>query len=227
MKHIVLLSGAGVSAESGLSTFRDHGGLWDEFPIEEVATLKAWENNPKKVIEFYNLRREMCYEASPNAAHQLIADLEKKFSVSIITQNIDDLHERAGSSNVLHLHGKITNSRSSVTGKTYSLANGSHIKFGEKCPDGFLLRPDVVWFGEEVPNLLPASHVVKKADILLIIGTSLQVYPASSLVDYVSEECQKILIDPKEISSISNYKFEHIQRNATDGMKILYKRLIT
>lgn len=227
MKHIVVLSGAGVSAESGLSTFRDHGGLWDEFPIEEVATLKAWENNPKKVIDFYNLRRKMCYEASPNAAHQLIADLEKKFSVSIITQNIDDLHERAGSSNVLHLHGKITNSRSSVTGEKYSLTNGSHIEFGEKCQNGFLLRPDVVWFGEDVPNILKATKVVQNAEILVIIGTSLQVYPAASLADYVSEECQKFLIDPKDISSISNFKFEHIKRNATDGMKILYERLIT
>jgi NAD-dependent deacetylase len=221
MKRLVVLSGAGISAESGLSTFRDSNGLWDQFPIEEVATFEAWKKNPKKVNDFYNLRRENCYKASPNEAHEILADLEKKFRLNIITQNIDDLHERAGSKNVLHLHGLITNSRSSGTGEKYNIPKGKHISFGEKCPNGHLLRPDVVWFGEEVPNLVPASYILQKAEILLVIGTSLQVYPAASLIYEASKNSSKFVIDPNELNIPND--FYHIKKNAIKGMKEITK----
>ena len=221
MKRLVVLSGAGISAESGLSTFRDNNGLWDQFPIEEVATFEAWKKNPKKVNDFYNLRRENCYKASPNEAHEILADLEKKFKLNVITKNIDDLHERAGSKNVLHLHGLITNSRSSGTGEKYNIPKDKHISFGEKCPNGYLLRPDVVWFGEEVPNLVPASYILQKADILLVIGTSLQVYPAASLIYEASKNCSKFVIDPNELNIPND--FYHIKKNAIKGMKEITK----
>lgn len=221
MKRLVVLSGAGISAESGLSTFRDNNGLWDQFPIEEVATFEAWKKNPKKVNDFYNLRRENCYKASPNEAHEILADLEKKFKLNVITQNIDDLHERAGSKNVLHLHGLITNSRSSGTGEIYKISKGKHINFGDKCHDGQILRPDVVWFGEEVPNLHPASKIVQKAEILLVIGTSLQVYPAASLIYEASKNCSKFVIDPNELNIPND--FYHIKKNAIKGMKEITK----
>tara|TARA_B100001287_G_scaffold42180_1_gene31305 strand:+ start:70078 stop:70752 length:675 start_codon:yes stop_codon:yes gene_type:complete len=224
MKHLVVLSGAGISAESGLSTFRDNNGLWDQFPIEEVATFEAWKKNPKKVNDFYNLRRKNCYDAHPNKAHKILADLEKKFKVNIVTQNIDDLHERAGSKNVLHLHGLITNSRSSVTGKIYEIPRGKHIEYGEKCSDGHLLRPDVVWFGEEVPNLSSASKIIQKADILLIIGTSLQVYPAASLIHYCKKNCKKLIIDPDELNISTD--FFHIKKKAVEGMKEINRILL-
>ena len=224
MKHLVVLTGAGISAESGLSTFRDNNGLWDQFPIEEVATFNAWKKDPKKVNDFYNLRRKNCYEASPNQAHKMIAELQKKFTINVVTQNIDDLHERAGSKNVLHLHGLITNSRSSGTGEKYNIPKGKHIHFGNKCPNGYLLRPDVVWFGEDVPNLYPASKIVEKADILLVIGTSLQVYPAASLIHYSSKNCKKFVIDPDKLNIPSD--FSHIKSRAVDGMKEIVKILM-
>jgi len=198
MKKIVIFSGAGISAESGLSTFRDNGGIWDQYPIEEVATPEAWLKNPKKVNEFYNMRRKNCLEAEPNNAHNKIASLENRFDISIITQNIDDLHERAGSKNIIHLHVEIIKSRSSVTNETFHI-KGSKIKENELCPKGYPLRPHVVWFGEDVPNLTLATNLVNEADILVIIGTSLRVYPAANLIYQTNSKCMKYIIDPNEI----------------------------
>jgi len=224
MKKIVVFSGAGISAESGLSTFRDQGGLWDKYPIEEVATVDAWNANPEKVTDFYNLRRENCKDVKPNDAHRLIADLEKKYLVNIVTQNIDDLHERSGSTNVLHLHGQIMLARSWGTKKTYPIKNNDSIIYGDKCPDGFLLRPDVVWFGEAVPNMNKAAEIVSQADFFIIIGTSLQVYPAAGLVNLTSEKCEKFIIDPNEMINVNG--ISHIKLPATKGMKKVYKQLI-
>ena len=222
MKKIVVFTGAGISAESGLSTFRDHGGLWDEFPIEEVATINAWINNPKKVMDFYNLRRKNCLNAQPNMAHQNIKKLEKKFNVQIITKNIDDLHERAGSEKILHLHVEIMFSRSTKTGKRFRIKKD--LNYGDKCPDNFLLRPDVVWFGEAVPKMQEAYNIIYKANILIIIGTSLKVYPAADLINFVSENCKVYLIDPDPELNIS--KVTHIKKNAVSGTKELYEKLM-
>ena len=223
MKQLVILSGAGISAESGLSTFRDDGGLWDKYPVEEVATIQAWNNNPEKVTDFYNLRRDNCVAALPNKAHKLIAKLEKKFLVKIITQNIDDLHERAGSSDILHLHGEIVLARSCGTNKTFSIKKGNHLKYGDKCPEGYVLRPDVVWFGESVPNLIIASEIIKKTDILVVIGTSLQVYPAAGLIYDAPIKCKKFVIDPVKL--IIPKDFIHLKKPATKGMNELIKLL--
>jgi len=222
MKNIVVFTGAGISAESGLSTFRDHGGLWDQFPIEEVATINAWINNPKKVIDFYNLRRKNCLNAQPNMAHQNIKKLEKKFNVTIVTQNIDDLHERAGSKNVLHLHGEIMFSRSTKTGKIYKIKRD--LKYGDKCSNNGLLRPHVVWFGEAVPKIQEAYNIVNKANIFIIIGTSLKVYPAADLMNFVSKNCKIFLIDPDLELNIS--KVTQIKKNAVNGTKELYNKLM-
>ncbi len=222
MKNIVVFTGAGISAESGLSTFRDHGGIWDQFPIEEVATINAWINNPKKVIDFYNLRRKNCLNAQPNMAHQNIKKLEKKFNVTIVTQNIDDLHERAGSKNVLHLHGEIMFSRSTKTGKIYKIKRD--LKYGDKCSNNGLLRPHVVWFGEAVPKIQEAYNIVNKANIFIIIGTSLKVYPAADLMNFVSKNCKIFLIDPDLELNIS--KVTQIKKNAVNGTKELYNKLM-
>ena len=218
MKKLVIFSGAGISAESGLSTFRDNGGLWDQYPIEEVATYDAWLKNPKKVTEFYNLRRKNCIESKPNDAHFKIASLEKDFNVTVITQNIDDLHERAGSKNILHLHGEIMKSRSTVTNKTY-LIDGSKINENDLCPDGHQLRPHVVWFGENVPNMDVAIKMIADADVFVIIGTSLQVYPAAGLIHATKRECLRYIIDPKDVDVPVDVI--HIKKKGSDGIKEL------
>ena len=185
MKRIVVLTGSGISAESGLKTFRDSDGLWENHPINEVATFDAWTQNPKMVLDFYNERRKQIYEAKPNPAHHSLVDLEKKYIVKIITQNIDDLHERAGSKNVLHLHGEITKGRSAISSsKLYDLV-GTELNLGDLCDDGSQMRPHIVWFGEPVPMMEKAIDVVQESDYFIIIGTSLTVYPASGLIDYV------------------------------------------
>ena len=196
---IVILSGAGISAESGLGTFRDADGLWEKYRIEDVATPEAWLKNPKLVLDFYNERRRQNYLAKPNLAHTALAELAGYFEVSIITQNIDNLHERAGSKNVLHLHGEITKAKTSELSNDYIDIEGDII-FGDLGPDGLQLRPHVVWFGESVPELEKAELLVRKADLLIIIGTSLKVYPAANLVHYAHENCKIVLIDPNEIS---------------------------
>lgn len=226
MEKIVVLSGAGISAESGLGTFRDNGGLWEKYNIEEVATPQAWNKNPQLVTEFYNMRRKQAYEAKPNKGHQVLADLEKDFDVTIITQNIDDLHERAGSSKVVHLHGEINKVKSSGPNSElkYYPQEEWEVKMGDLCSDGYQLRPHVVWFGEAVPMLEEAAKICQTADIFIVVGTSLNVYPAAGLVHYVPNKAKCFLVDPSEVSVPNNYIV--INKSATTGMKELL-RLIT
>ena len=195
MKNFVVFTGAGISAESGLGTFRDSGGLWDNYKIEDVATPEAFQKNPGLVLEFYNIRRRQLLNATPNDAHHALNKLQENFNLQIITQNIDDLHERSGSNNVLHLHGKLRQSKSTLDNKLYEI-DGSELVLGDLCPNGGQLRPNVVWFGEAVPMMDKAIEIVKTADIFLIVGTSLNVYPAASLIHYTSNSCQKYIVDP-------------------------------
>lgn len=218
-KKLVIFTGAGVSAESGLKTFRDAGGLWEQFRIEEVATPEAWAKNPALVTEFYNSRRKQVMEAQPNEAHQLIASLETKYDVQIITQNIDDLHERAGSTNVLHLHGEIMKVRSSVDPSDIQLINKWEVKIGELCAKGSQLRPHIVWFGEMVPEMDNAISIAEQADMFLVIGTSLNVYPAAGVLNHLKPSAQKWLIDPNEFSLDYVINLKHIKKVATEGMR--------
>jgi NAD-dependent deacetylase len=197
MQNIVILTGAGISAESGLKTFRDSDGLWEGYNVEDVATPAAWKRNPRLVQEFYNERRKIVLAARPNAAHYALVELEKEYNVYIITQNIDDLHERAGSTNVLHLHGIITRSQSDVDSNLTYPIEGWEIKETDICEHGRPLRAHVVWFGEQVPNMDQAASLCAVSDIFAVIGTSLQVYPAASLTHYVPQHTQKYVVDPK------------------------------
>ena len=197
MQNIVVFTGAGISAESGLGTFRDSGGLWEQFKIEDVATPEAFERNPELVLNFYNLRRKQLLESKPNAAHISLNKLSEKYNLHIITQNIDDLHERSGSENVLHLHGKLMESKSSVDDSLIYPIEGADLKIGDLCENSSQLRPNVVWFGEAVPKMIDAIAITKKADIFIVIGTSLNVYPAASLLNYTNNAKRIILIDPK------------------------------
>jgi NAD-dependent deacetylase len=196
-KRITILSGAGISAESGISTFRDANGLWENHRIEDVATPQAWEHNPELVLEFYNLRRKQLFEVEPNAAHFAITELQKNFEVQVITQNVDDLHERAGNSNVLHLHGQLKQVRS--TGYPYQVydLDGWELLLGDTCEEGHQLRPHIVWFGEDVPNLPVAAQMVSESDAVIIVGTSLNVYPAAGLYQYARPDAPIWIIDPK------------------------------
>lgn len=223
-KKLVVLSGAGMSQESGIRTFRDMGGLWEEYDITEVATPEAWIRNPKLVMNFYNDRRKQLYECEPNAGHFGLADLEKEFDVNIITQNVDDLHERAGSSKVIHLHGELKKARSSVDESLIYDIDGWELKFGQKCAKGSQLRPYIVWFGEAVPAMEDAIPFVESADILVVIGTSLNVYPAAGLVNYTKRGTPIFVIDPeKPIVYIRNVIY--IQEKAGNGVNILKEKL--
>jgi NAD-dependent deacetylase len=224
-KRLVVLTGAGISAESGLKTFRDSDGLWEGYDINEVATATAWRKNPELVLEFYNMRRKNVADAQPNAAHFALADLEKEFTVQIITQNIDDLHERSGSTNVLHLHGEIFKMRSEKN-ETLIYPIYEEIKMGEKADDGAQLRPHIVWFEEPVPMIEEAVQVAKTADLFLIVGTSLVVYPAAGLVNYVPWEIPKFIVDKKVPSTNSLYNLTAIEKPAGEGMKELKKILL-
>lgn len=216
---IVIFTGAGVSAESGISTFRDSGGLWEKYRIEDVATPGAWKKNPELVLEFYNQRRKQILSAEPATAHFLLAELEKKYpDTQIITQNIDDLHERAGSKNVLHLHGEIKKARSTIDDTLIVSVNGWRLDFGDLCPLGSQLRPHVVWFGEEVPAMIEAISLVEKADILIVIGTSLNVYPAAGLIHYSPKECVKCLIDPLA-DRMGVLGFQYFNLSASAGLQ--------
>jgi len=195
-KHLVILSGAGMSQESGIRTFRDMDGLWEEYDVMEVATPEAWHRNPELVMKFYNDRRKQLYDCSPNEGHTGLAELEKYFDVDIITQNIDDLHERAGSTKILHLHGELKKARSSVDDSLIYDMEGWELKFGDLCEKGSQLRPHVVWFGEAVPALDDALKIVQKADILVVIGTSLNVYPAAGLINYTKKVPPFLVIYP-------------------------------
>jgi NAD-dependent deacetylase len=208
MKHVVILTGAGISAESGLQTFRDADGLWEGHDVMEVATPEGFANNPTLVLEFYNQRRKQLLKVEPNAAHKALVYLEEKFKVSIVTQNVDDLHERAGSTAVLHLHGELLKARSMVT-ENEIIPWTKDIVPGDVCKKGYQMRPHIVWFGEAVPLLDQAVEITRKADILIIIGTSMQVYPAASLIDFVAHNVPIYFIDPKP--SIS----EHNRKNLT------------
>lgn len=222
---LVVLTGAGISAESGLKTFRDSDGLWEGYNVYDVATPEAWERNPELVQEFYNERRRQVVAAQPNAAHRILAELEKDFDVEIVTQNIDDLHERAGSTKVTHLHGVITRSQSSLRpGLTYPI-EGTEIKMGERCKLGSQLRPHVVWFGEAVPMIEVAAKICEKADLFVLIGTSLAVYPAAGLIDFVPREVSKYIIDPKTPDVKRYQNVITIEQNAVNGMEQLKNRL--
>lgn len=224
-KHIVVLTGAGISAESGLKTFRDSDGLWMGYNIEDVATPRAFRKNPQLVLDFYNMRRKDVAAAQPNAAHKGIASLEKKYDVSIITQNIDDLHERAGSSKVLHLHGEIFKMRSAVDEELVTEIRGD-ISLGDLAEDGSQLRPHIVWFEEPVPLIPMAASIMSNADIFILVGTSLQVYPAAGLIDYVQEDVPKYIID-KKIPPVNRYRnIIAIEKSATEGVGELLKLLL-
>ena len=223
-KKLVVLTGAGISAESGLKTFRDSDGLWEGYDINEVATATAWRRNPALVQEFYNMRRKNVMEAKPNAAHFALAELEKDFDVHIITQNIDDLHERARSTQVLHLHGEILKMRSE---KNESLIYPIHddIKMGDKADDGAQLRPHIVWFEEPVPMMEQAAMVVRSADIFMIVGTSLVVYPAAGLVNYAPFDAPKFVVDKKIPYTTGMINLTAIEKPATEGMEVVKKHL--
>lgn len=217
MKNLVVLSGAGISKESGIPTFRDNDGLWKKFSFQELATLDAWIHNQDIMLEFYNIRRKEVMESEPNKAHLTLKELEKDFNVQIITQNVDDLHERAGSTNVLHLHGEIRKARSSVDESIIIDIEGSELNPGDLCPLGSQLRPHIVWFGEAVPMMTEAIKIVETADIFLVIGTGLQVYPAASLVHYLPSKASRYIIDPgSHFQDIRGFK--HIQKTAVQGI---------
>jgi NAD-dependent deacetylase len=226
MQNIIVLTGAGISAESGLKTFRDSDGLWEGYNIEDVATPEAWQRNPTLVQQFYNERRKTVLEAQPNAAHYALARLQDRYDVTIITQNIDDLHERAGSNKVVHLHGIITRSQSSLNPNfTYPIA-GFDIGMHEVCELGSPLRPHVVWFGEEVPMIETAARLCSGADVFMLIGTSLAVYPAAGLINYVPAEVPKYIIDPYIPHVQSSRNIRAIEQKATVGVPAVVEQLI-
>lgn len=231
MRKLVVLTGAGMSAESGISTFRDAGGLWDKYPVEQVATPEGYQADPKLVLDFYNERRKQLLTVNPNRGHELLAELEKDFQVIVITQNVDNLHERAGSSHVIHLHGELTKVTS-----TWSPNDPRYIKelspeeyevrIGDKAGDGSQLRPFIVWFGESVPMIETAIDYCEQADVFLIIGTSLNVYPAAGLLNYVPSHVPVYLIDPKQVPIASGRSVHVIQKGASAGMEELKTLLL-
>ncbi|MFV0313291.1 MAG: SIR2 family NAD-dependent protein deacylase [Dysgonomonas sp.] len=226
MKHIVVLSGAGMSAESGISTFRDSGGLWEQHSIEDVATPEGFRSNPQLVLDFYNARRKAAFEAKPNQGHIGLAEMEKEYKVSIITQNVDSLHERAGSTNVIHLHGELDKVRSTADPSLIYTLNpdNAEIKVGDRCEKGSQLRPHIVWFGEAVPMIEKAIEVVQTADVLVVIGTSLNVYPAAGLLNYIRRDTPVYLIDPNEVK-VYQQDIHFIKKGASEGVEELRKLL--
>ena len=227
--RIVVLSGAGMSAESGISTFRDNGGLWDQYNVEDVATPEGWMRNPQLVTEFYNVRRKQLLEVKPCLGHELVAKLEDKHAVTVITQNVDNLHERAGSSYIIHLHElmKVTSSISPNDSRYIKALDEEHleVKIGDLADDGSQLRPFIVWFGESVPEIEKAAEECTKADMLIVIGTSLNVYPAAGLTRCVAPGTPIYLIDPNPVTWNSNEKVHHIVKGASEGMKELFSIL--
>ena len=222
MKHIVILSGAGISAESGISTFRDSNGLWENHRIEDVASPKGFARNPKLVMDFYNLRRADAAKAMPNDAHIAIGELEKLCKVTVITQNVDNLHERGGSTNVIHLHGELFKARSTRTAQVYECLGDLHI--GDLCPDGAQLRPHIVWFGESVPLIGIANNIVSTADEVWIIGTSMQVYPAAGLIDFARKNCKIYYIDPNP-ATIDHPNLTTIAEKASTAVRRLVNQI--
>lgn len=229
-KNLVILSGAGMSAESGISTFRDAGGLWDKYPVMQVASAEGYVRDPELVINFYNERRKQLLDVEPNAGHIGLAELEKDFNVTVVTQNVDNLHERAGSTRIIHLHGELTkvcSSRDPYNPRYVKELKPEEyeVKMGDKAGDGSQLRPFVVWFGEAVPEIETAVDYVEKADIFVIIGTSMNVYPAAGLLNYVPRTAEVYLIDPKPVDTHSMRQIHIIQKGASEGVKELKKLL--
>lgn len=224
--RITVLSGAGMSAESGIRTFRDAGGLWEEHRVEDVATPEAWHRDPHLVLHFYNERRRQLLEAAPNAGHLALRELEKGFDVRIITQNVDDLHERAGSTNVLHLHGHLRKARTTGSSQRVYDIDGWKLDWGDLCPEGFQLRPHIVWFGEEVVEMPNAAATVMESDAVIIVGTSMNVYPANGLVRYAPRHAPVWVIDPNatELHSVGNATV--ICQNAGVALPELVRRLL-
>ncbi len=230
MKKIVILTGAGMSAESGIKTFRDSDGLWENYPVMKVASHEGWLADPDLVTEFYNMRRKELINASPNEGHKLVAALEKDYDVTVITQNVDNLHEQAGSTKVIHLHGELMKVCSSRDTENYHFwqtltPDNCRIEPGTKAGDGSLLRPYIVFFGESVPMIEPAIDITQTADIFIVIGTSLNVYPAAGLLDYVKPGTPIYLIDPKHVATSSSLPVHHIMKGASEGMKELTELL--
>lgn len=230
MKKLVFLTGAGMSAESGISTFRDSGGLWEQYPVEAVASIEGYYRNPELVINFYNERRRELVKTQPCEGHRLVASLEDKYDTTVVTQNVDNLHERAGSTNVIHLHGELMKATSSTDPNDPSCIitlpeNNLNIHIGDKAKDGSQLRPFIVWFGESVPMIEPAIYKVQEADILVVIGTSLNVYPAAGLLGYTKPDCKIYLIDPKDVKYSDTLGITHIRKGASEGMKELIEKL--
>ncbi|KAA5410876.1 SIR2 family NAD-dependent protein deacylase [Bacteroides cellulosilyticus] len=229
-KNLVILSGAGMSAESGISTFRDAGGLWDKYPVMQVASAEGYVRDPELVINFYNERRKQLLDVEPNAGHIGLAELEKDFNVTVVTQNVDNLHERAGSTRIIHLHGELTkvcSSRAPYNPRYVKELKPEEyeVKMGDKAGDGSQLRPFIVWFGEAVPEIETAVDYVEKADIFVIIGTSMNVYPAAGLLNYVPRTAEVYLIDPKPVDTHSMRQIHIIQKGASEGVKELKKLL--
>jgi len=224
MKNLVILTGAGISAESGIMTFREMGGMWEQYDIMEVASPQGWKTDKQLVLNFYNERRKQLKEVKPNYGHIGLLELEEKYNVQIITQNVDDLHERAGSKNILHLHGELTKVRSTVDSALIHVLDGWELKLGDKCAKGSQLRPHIVWFGEAVPAIEEAIKIASKADIFVVIGTSLAVYPAASLINYTPLNCQKYLIDPNDVGVDTDVYV--IKEKASKGVEILLNKLL-
>lgn len=225
MKKLVVLTGAGISAESGIATFRDSGGLWEGYRVEDVATPEGWRKNPDLVLDFYNQRRKQALHVKPNRGHEILKELEDQFDVTVITQNVDDLHERAGSKNVIHLHGSLFESRSTLDEDLTYKIDGWELKLGDKCERGSQLRPNIVWFGEMVPMIEVASRIAADADIFLVVGTSLVVYPAAGLIHYVPFNSPKFVVDPNlpDIGSIPYTTM--IGEKASIGMEMVKQKL--
>lgn len=231
-KKITVLTGAGVSAESGISTFRDSDGLWENHNVEDVASIEGWYRNPSLVLDFYNARRAQLPDVRPNAAHVAIAGLEKDYDVTVVTQNVDNLHERAGSTRIIHLHGELTkvrpenccNDRDGFSEETVFDIGADAIHIGDLAPNGAQLRPHIVWFGEAVPKIEAAIEAVEAADILLIVGTSLQVYPAAGLYRYAGRDTPIYIIDPKDVP-VRDGRITHIKEVATKGMQTFLEQL--
>ena len=226
MKKLVVLSGAGISAESGIPTFRDSNGLWEGFRVEDVASPEGWHRDPVVVLDFYNQRRKKALEVQPNRGHEILAELESQFDVTIVTQNVDDLHERAGSSRVIHLHGSLFESRSTKDERLVYPIEGWELKMGDMCEKGSQLRPNIVWFGEMVPLMETAADIAKQADIFLVVGTSMVVYPAASLIHYVSYDTPKFVVDPK-LPDVGNIPLlQMIADKASTGMEKVRDELL-
>lgn len=226
MKRLVFLTGAGMSAESGISTFRDSGGLWEQYPVQQVASIEGYMADPELVINFYNERRRQLLEVKPCEGHRLVASMEKDYDVTVITQNVDNLHEKAGSTKVIHLHGELmkatsTNNPNDARCIITLPEDNLDIKMGQKAADGSQLRPFIVWFGESVPMIEPAIAEIMKADIVVVIGTSLNVYPAAGLLGYVSSGCKIYLIDPADVRYDHSLGITHIKKGASEGMREL------